>query len=269
MRSRAIATAAGIDSRLELKQAEAALPAAREEITQLDETIAHTRDQIAALLGQGPDQGAAFARPAAHAPGAPALPTVVPAELIGRRPDIVAQRLRIEAAQKQIDVAKAQFYPNVNLAAFVGLESLGASGFLSAASRTAGLGPALTLPIFDAGRLRGNLAVRDADYDAAVDQYDQTLANALRDVVDQLVSFRSVDAQRDQQRQALAAAREAYNLALLRYQNGIGNYLQVLSAEEPLLAQQRLDVDLRSRELSLSINLIRALGGGYGGKAST
>ena len=126
-----------------------------------------------------------------------------------------------------------------------------------------GAGPAVTLPIFDAGRLRANLAGKDADYDIAVEQYNQTLADAMRDVVDQLASFRSVDAQRAQQTQALATAREAYDLALLRYREGLGNYLQVLSAEQPLLAQQSLDADLRARELELSINLVRALGGGY------
>ncbi|MGE5088661.1 MAG: efflux transporter outer membrane subunit [Candidatus Levyibacteriota bacterium] len=259
--------AAGIDSRLELKQTEETLPAARERIEQIDETIALTRNQLAALLGEGPDRGLAIARPDAHALGSLALPTVIPAELLGRRPDVVAQRLRIEAAQKDIAVAKAEFYPNVNLAAFVGLESLGAAHFFSAASHVAGIGPAITLPIFDAGRLRANLAARDADYDAAVERYNQTLVDAMRDVVDQLVSFRSVEAQRTQQAQALAAARDAYDLALLRYREGIGNYLQVLFAEQPLLVQQSLDVDLRSRELVLSINLIRALGGGYSEKS--
>ena len=127
----------------------------------------------------------------------------------------------------------------------------------------AGVGPAITLPIFDAGRLRANLAGKDADYDVAVEQYNQTLADAMRDVVDQLASFRSVDAQRAQQQQALATTREAYELALLRYREGLGNYLQVLSAEQPLLDQQSLDADLRARELELSINLVRALGGGY------
>ena len=255
--------AAGIDSRLELKQTEETLPAARERIVQIDETIALTRNQLAALLGHGPDRGLAIARPDAHALGPLTLASVIPAELLGRRPDLVAQRLRVEAAQKDIAVAKAEFYPNVNLAAFVGLESLGAAQFFSAASRMAGLGPAITLPIFDAGRLRGNLAARDADYDAAVGQYNQTLVDALRDVVDQLASYRSVEAQREQQAQALAAARDAYDLALQRYREGIGNYLQVLFAEQPLLVQQSLDVELRSRELVLSINLIRALGGGY------
>jgi NodT family efflux transporter outer membrane factor (OMF) lipoprotein len=187
----------------------------------------------------------------------------VPAELLGRRPDLIAQRWRVEAAQQDIASAKAEFYPNVNLAAFIGVQSLGGAGFLTAASRMMGAGPAVTLPIFDAGRLRGNLAGKNADYDVAVEQYNQTLADAMREVVDQLASFKSVDEQRLEQREALATAQEAYDLALLRYREGIGNYLEVLSAEAPLLAQQSLDAELRSRQLALSIDLIRALGGGF------
>ena len=254
---------AGIDSRLELKQAESAVPATREVILQLQETIQLTRNQLAALLGQGPDRGLSIARPKAAALTPVALPSTVPAELLGRRPDLVAQRWRVEAARKAIDSAKAEFYPNVNLLAFVGLQSLGGAGFLSAASRTLGAGPAITLPIFEGGRLRANLAGTDADYDIAVEQYNQTLADALRDVVDQLASFESVDAQRVQQKQALATTQEAYDLALLRYREGIGNYLQVLSAEQPWLVQQSLDADLQARVLGLSVSLVRALGGGY------
>jgi NodT family efflux transporter outer membrane factor (OMF) lipoprotein len=254
---------AGIDSRLELKQAESALPATREVIAQLNETIDLTRNQIAALMGQGPDRGLAIARPAASALTTVALPTNVPAELLGRRPDVIAQRWRVEAAQHEIDSAKAEFYPNVNLLAFVGFSSIGTGGFLSSASRTLGVGPAITLPIFEGGRLRGNLAGKDAEYDIAVEQYNQALADAMRDVVDQLASFRSVAVQRNEQKQALATTAEAYNLALLRYREGIGNYLQVLSAEQPYLEQQSLDADLQAREIALSINLVRALGGGY------
>jgi NodT family efflux transporter outer membrane factor (OMF) lipoprotein len=254
---------AGIDSRLELKQAESALPATRERIAELDGAIARSRNELAALLGQGPDRGLDIARPALDARVAVALPTELPADLIGRRPDIAAQKARIEASRQDINEAKAEFYPNVNLAAFIGLQSLGTTGFFSAASRTLGVGPAFSLPIFDAGRLRANLAGQDADYDIAVDAYNQALADALRDVADQLVSFRSVDAQRAEQVQAVATAREAYDLALLRYREGLGNYLEVLSAEQPLLIQQALDVDLRARQLGLSIDLTRALGGGY------
>jgi NodT family efflux transporter outer membrane factor (OMF) lipoprotein len=255
--------AAGIDSRLELKQAEAALPATREQIEQLQETIGLTRNTLAALLGAGPDRGRTIARPAPETLRPVALPSTVPAELIGRRPDIVAQRWRVEAARKDIASAQAAFYPDVNLVGLIGLQSLGAAGFLSTASRMVGLGPAVTLPIFDGGRLRGNLAGTDADYDIAVEQYNQLLADALRDIVDQMTSLASVEAQHREQTQALSDAQEAYDLALLRFREGIGNYLQVLSAESPLLVQQSLDADLRARDLEISIGLVRALGGGF------
>ena len=261
-------TVAGLDSRLELKQAETAIPATRELITRLDETIALTRNALAALLGQGPDRGLAIKRPAAESLRALALPTDVPAELVGRRPDLVAQRWRIEATQQDIANAKAQFYPNINLVAFIGLQSLGYGNFLNSASRTLGIGPAITLPIFEGGRLRANLAGTNADYDIAVEQYNQALADALKDVVDQLASWRSVEQQRIQQKAALDTAQEAYDLALLRYREGIGNFLQVLSVETPLLEQQSLAAELRARQLEIAINLVRALGGGYDAAAS-
>ena len=262
-------TAAGLDSRLELKQAETAIPATRELITRLNETIALTRNALAALLGQGPDRGLAITRPAAESLRAMALPTSVPAELVGRRPDLVAQRWRIEATQQDIANAKAQFYPNINLVAFIGLQSLGYSGFLSSASRTMGIGPAITLPIFEGGRLRANLAGTNADYDIAVEQYNQALADAMKDVVDQLASWRSVEQQRVQQKAALDTAQEAYDLALMRYREGIGNFLQVLSVEAPLLEQQSLAAELSARQLEIAINLVRALGGGYDAAASS
>ena len=260
--------AAGIDSRLELKQAEAAVPASRAQIVQLEETIALTRDALAALLGQGPDRGATIARPTARALATIAIPARLPADLLGRRPDIAAQRWRIEAARHDVDAAKAAFYPNVNLTALIGFQNLGAATLLTAANRELGAGPALSLPIFDAGRRRASLAARGAGYDAAVEQYNQALADALRDVADQLASSHSVDAQRSEQQQAIAAAEEAYRLAMLRYREGVGNYLQVLSSETLLFAQRSLDVELRARALDVSINLVRALGGGYDGEAS-
>jgi NodT family efflux transporter outer membrane factor (OMF) lipoprotein len=236
-------TTAGIDSRLELKQAESALPATRAQVTQLEETITLTRNALAALLGKGPDRGAEIARPAARALAEVTIPSRLPAELLGRRPDIAAQRWRIEAARRDVESAKGTFYPNINLTAIVGFQNLGPGAFLSAANRELGAGPALSLPIFDAGRRRANLATKDAGYDVAVE--------------------RSVAAQRAEQQQALATADEAYQLALLRYREGVGNYLQVLSTETQLLAQRSLDVELRARALDVSINLARALGGGF------
>ncbi|MDA8107328.1 MAG: efflux transporter outer membrane subunit [Betaproteobacteria bacterium] len=258
--------AAGIDSRVELKQAEAEIPAAREQIAQIEETIALTRNQLAALGGEGPDGGLKIARPRLAAPQGALLPSRLPADLIGRRPDVIASRWRVEAAARDIDAARARFYPDVNLAAFVGLQSLGWSKFLESGSGIAGVGPALSLPVFDGGALRGNLGARNADYDAAVEQYNQTLADALREVADQLAAFRAVEQQRPQVTEGLAAAREAYDLALVRYKSGLSNLLSVLSAESQVIAQRSLVADLRARELDASINLAHALGGGYRGE---
>jgi len=254
--------AAGLDSQVELKQAEVSIPAARLRIAQSEEDIALGRNLLAALLGQGPDRGLAITRPRMHS-GSLALPSALPADLLGRRPDVVAQRWRVEAARRDIDAAKGQFYPSINLSALIGVQSITFSKLLASGSEIPSFGPALRLPLFDGGRLRGNLAAKDADYDVALEQYNQTLVDALREVVDQLTSLRSVDAQRLQLDGALTNAGEAYELALARYRAGIGSYLQVLAAEAPLLEQKSLQANLRAHELELSINLIRALGGGF------
>ena len=254
--------AAGLDSQVELKQAESSIPAARQRIAQLEEEIALGRNLLAALLGQGPDRGLAIARPRMQ-DELLALPSALPADLLGRRPDVVAQRWRVESARRDIDAAKGQFYPNVNLSALVGVQSITFSKLLTRGSEIPTFGPALRLPLFDGGRLRGNLAAKDADYDLALEQYNQTLIDALREVVDQLASLRSVDAQRIELDRAVTTARQAYQLALARYRAGIGSYLQVLAAEAPLLEQQSLQANLRAQELELSINLMRALGGGF------
>jgi NodT family efflux transporter outer membrane factor (OMF) lipoprotein len=255
--------AAGLDSRLELKQTEEAVPEAREQIIQLQESIELARNQLAALVGAGPDRGIAITRPAAAAIKDPALPSRLPSELLGRRPDLIAQRLRVAAAAETIKVRQADFYPNVDLIAFAGFQRLGPGALIGAGDRQVGVGPALDLPLFDAGRRRSQLAGADATYDMAVEQYNQTLADALRDVADSLSSLRSTAAQSIEQGQALDAASQAYELAVLRYREGVGNYLQVLSTEDQLLAQQRLQADLRARRLDFSVALIEALGGGF------
>jgi NodT family efflux transporter outer membrane factor (OMF) lipoprotein len=254
--------AAGLDSRVELKQVEISIPAARQRIVQLEEQVALLRNQLAALLGKGPDRGLAIERPRAQA-WRVAMPSALPADLLGRRPDVVAQRWRVEAARRDIDAARAQFYPDINLAALVGVQSITLSKLVSAGSAIPSLGAAVHLPIFDAGRLRGNLAVRDADYDLAVEQYNATLIDAVREVVDQIASGRSIEAQRGEMDAALASAQEAYDLVVARYRGGLGTYIQVLTVESQLLEQKSLEIDLHARELEQSINLVRALGGGF------
>jgi NodT family efflux transporter outer membrane factor (OMF) lipoprotein len=254
--------AAGLDSRVELKQVETSVPAARARVLQLEEELALVRNQLAALLGKGPDRGLALERPAAR-PQELALPSLLPADLVGRRPDVVAQRWRVEAARHDVAAAKAQFYPDINLSALVGVQSIDLAKLAQSGSAIPSAGAALRLPLFDGGRLRGNLAARDADYDLAVEQYNQTLVDAVREVVDQLASLRSIGAQRGEAREALASAEEAYQLALARYRAGLGGLLQVLVAETTVLEQRSLDAELRARELDRGIDLVRALGGGF------
>lgn len=255
---------AGLDTRVELKQAEGEVPAAREDVAALEESLRIAQNQLAALVGQGPDRGLSIERPKLQPTSSDAsLPSRLPADLLGRRPDVEASRRRVEAAEQDIKVARARFYPDIDLLGFIGLQSIGLSQLADAASRTAGIGPAIHLPLFDGGRLRSDLAATNADYDAAVAQYNSTLIEALHELADELAAFHSVAAQSNEQRLAMAAARDAYDLAMLRYRDGIGTYLTVLSAQSQVLKQQHLAADLRAREFDNHIALVRTLGGGF------
>ena len=192
-----------------------------------------------------------------------AIPDVVPADLLGRRADIVAARWRVEAAAGDVAAARAQFYPNINLTAFIGLSSFGLDRLVRAGSEQYGVGPAIRLPIFDAGRLRAGLRGRTADLDAAVETYNGTLVDAIHDVADQISSTRSVERQQREQAAAQASAEAAYDLATQRYRAGLGGYLTVLNAETNVIAQRRLTTDLRARAIDSQMLLVRALGGGY------
>jgi len=255
--------AASIDSQAELKQAQLAIPVAKGDIAATDEAIALVRNQLAALMGAGPDRGMEIGRPQLKPARPAALPGVLPSELLARRPDVVAQRWRVESLNKEIDVAHAQFYPSINLNALIGLQSLGFSKFLQGGSAIASGGAGLSLPVFDGGRLRSNLALRNADYDLAVEAYNQTLVDALRDVSSQLVSIQWLAQRNALQDEALDAAQQSYALAVHRYRSGVGNYLQVLAAQIQVLAQQRSQIDLDTRAFELDMQLARALGGGY------
>jgi len=253
---------AHLDSRVELTLAETLIPTTRKEIFALTESIIRLENQLALLAGKGPDAGRGIHRPMlGHLPMI-GLPSEIPAELIGRRPDVVAARWRVEAAAADVDVARTQFYPNISLNAFVGAQSVGLDNLVSIGSRVLGIGPAITLPIFNGGRLRGVLAANQAAYDVAVEQYNGTLVSALHDVVEQLVQLQSLERQVREQEDALALSEQSLRLANARYGQGLENFLHVLKAEGDVLAQRRLSAALHSRQAECRMNLDRALGGG-------
>jgi NodT family efflux transporter outer membrane factor (OMF) lipoprotein len=253
---------AGLDTNVELRQTEGLRPETRQQIEAVDEQIALARHALAALVAEPPARFDALA-PELSAIRPVAIPEAVPADLLGRRADIVAARWRVEAAAGDVAAQRAQFYPNVNLTAFVGLSSLGLDRLVRAGSEQWGVGPAIRLPIFDAGRLRAGLSGRTAELDAAVESYNGTLVDAIHDVADQISSTRSVVRQQREQEAAQASAEAAYDLATQRYRAGLGNFLTVLAAESNVIAQRRLATDLRARAIDAQVLLVRALGGGY------
>lgn len=254
---------AGLDTKVELRQAEAALAAVRTELAQYDDAIGVARNRLAALAGAGPGRGARIVAVSTSRPPEAALPAAIPLDLLGRRPEIAASRWRVEAAREDIKVARAQFYPNINVVAFAGLTSLGLSSFLLSSSSIFGVGPAIHLPIFEGGRLNANLKGREADTNLAVSAYNQAVIDAVRDVADAVTSIQGLARTSEEQVRARKATDEAYDLAVVRYRAGLGNYLTVLTAQTQQLAQDRLNVDLRARAFDLDVNLARALGGGY------
>ncbi|RYX97499.1 MAG: efflux transporter outer membrane subunit [Comamonadaceae bacterium] len=262
---------AGLDTRLELRQSEGGLPEARLQLETLNEQIALARNALGALVGQ--PGAAATLRPNAmstfNLTGLQGVPAVIPADLLGRRADIAAARWRVEASSKDVANAKTQFYPNINLVAFAGFSSIGLGRLVDSGSQQWGVGPALRLPIFDAGRLRANLRGKTADLDAAVESYNAAVLDAVRDVADQVASSQAIARQQTEQRAAQDAAEGAYDIAVQRYKAGLGTYLNVLTAETSVLAQRRQAVDLAARALDTQVSLVRALGGGYAPAADT
>ncbi|WP_298212384.1 efflux transporter outer membrane subunit [Acidovorax sp.] len=254
--------AAGLDSQVELTQAQAAVPDARTQIEALEEQITLARRQIAVLSGQAPNALPALAPQLARLQPT-AVPNALGADLLGRRPDVVAARWRVEAATQGVNSARSEFYPNINIGAFIGLNALGLDHLFNGSSRQLGITPALRLPLFDGGRLRAQLGGRQAELDAAIAQYNGAVLDAVKEAGDAMASVQSLTRQQTLQDEAAASAEKAYRFAQERYRAGLGNYLVVLTTETQVLAQRRLAVDLRARQLDTRLVLMKALGGGW------
>lgn len=246
-----------------VRQAEARQAAAEAQLQMADEAVSLQKNTIAALLGAGPDRGLRIERPSAHISGTFGLPSHLALDLLGRRPDIVAARLRTQAAARQIDQRKAEFYPSVNLMGFVGLNALNLDNLAKAQSSFGAIGPTITLPIFNTERLQGQLRGAHAEYNASVAIYNGTLVNALRQVADVVTSRKALDGQLAALQASVDAARQAHRIASSRYQGQLTTYLDVLAAEDALLSAERALSDAQSRTLILDVALVQALGGGY------
>lgn len=253
----------GMETLGSVRQADARQATAEGDLLQIDEQIALQRNRLAALMGAGPDRGLAITPPSIQLQQAPGLPKNLSLDLLGRRPDVVAAKLRAQAAAKRVDVAEAEFYPNVNLQAFIGFQSLNLDKLFKSGSQVGSVGPAISLPIFNSGRLKAQYKSSAAAYEQSVAEYNQAVTQALNEVADATVSRRALGGQLDRSQAAVDAARQAWEVARNRYQGGLSSYLDVLSAEDILLGNMRSLSDLQSRAFTLDVALVRALGGGY------
>jgi len=223
--------------------------------------ITLSREQLATLMGKNPLTTTIDVKPFQFLPQQVALPQALPAHLIAIRPDVIASRWQVEARADEAKVAKARFFPDINLFAYYSYQSIGLDKLFNENSRDILVQPALSLPLFDAGFHRADLSNRYAAYDAAVGQYNQTLLTALEQVGNAATRMTTVKRQLDAQNRAVAAITHNTVLVSAQYQHGIVDYTQVLTAQTNLLNQQWSLLQLQTSQMQNAIALILALGG--------
>jgi NodT family efflux transporter outer membrane factor (OMF) lipoprotein len=254
---------AGLDTEVEHQRSLGNLSQIRVELEQTRAARQIAVHALAELSGQAAGSYASFKSPTLALDTALPVPAELPADLVARRPDLLAARRRVDAATAGREAAAAAFYPDVNLSAFAGFNSIGLDELLQGSSHVLSIGPAIHLPLFDAGRLRAEHARATADLDVAVASYNAGVLRAVRECADQAERVRSIDLQIVDQQAALAAAERAFTLAEKRYAAGLANYLVVLDAETEVLAARRQRTNLLANRLIARINLLVALGGDF------
>ncbi len=256
--------AGGLETQLAVRQAQADVASVEADLIRLRNVVAGDRRALAALIGEGPDAATTIQPPSSHFDRPFPVPAGLPVDLLARRPDIMVRKWQVEAAAEEVGAARAGFYPNISLTGQIGKQSLYLGKLLDPASDFALFGPAIHLPIFEGGRLRATLRARYVQYDIAVARYRQTLIAASRSVADGLAALESVTQELRKQGQALQASEDARRIAMLRYRSGLTDYLTVLLVQQEVLQQRDIEASLRTQRMQAVLNLIRALGGGYG-----
>jgi NodT family efflux transporter outer membrane factor (OMF) lipoprotein len=253
--------ASGVVAKVDVVQAEAQLRTTQAQAVDTEEQRAQLEHAIALLVGKSPAQ-LSLPRVPLKAE-APFVPVGLPSQLLERRPDVAAAERRVAAANAQIGVAKAAYFPDLTLSASGGYVSSSFAQWLTVPNRVWSIGPALAATLFDAGRRRALTDQAVANYDAEAAAYRQTVLNAFREVEDYLAALRVLEREAAVQAQALQAARQSVQLTTNQYQAGIVNYLSVVTVQASALASERTAVDLLSRRLVASVLLVKALGGGW------
>jgi NodT family efflux transporter outer membrane factor (OMF) lipoprotein len=259
---------AGLSTDINAVTARDAITETRADIARYTAEIARRQHEIAALLGKTPAFADTLSRPAIQTLADPSPVSDISATLLGYRPDVSAQRSVVEAAAKEIGVAKAAFYPDVNLVAFAGLQSLGLGYLMHASSTMASIGPAITLPIFEGGRLRAHLKGRVAEYDEAVSAYDAAIVTALQQVADGIVTVKAARERQQEAQEAASHWTHVVDLQRIRQRNGLSDTSDLLATETALLMSQRREAETDAEVADAQVSLIRALGGAWSPSSS-
>ncbi len=251
----------GVAAKAEVMQAQTQLSQTEAQDIEISATRAQFEHAIAVLVGRTPEQFKLPVKALDQEP--PKIPTGVPSQLLERRPDIAAAERQVAAANEQIGIAKAAFWPDLLITATGGLQSGSIVSWFAWPSRFWSVGPGIAETIFDAGRRRAEVQSAIAGYDATVAQYRQTALTAFQEVEDNLSTLRILENESGTQQEATAAAENSLELSLNRYKGGLVTYLDVITAQSIALTNERTDVDLLRRRMDATVGLIKALGGGW------
>jgi NodT family efflux transporter outer membrane factor (OMF) lipoprotein len=251
----------GVVARVDVAQAEAQLKSTQAQLLDLGVQRAQLEHAIAVLLGQPAGNFSLAAAPLRATP--PPVPAGLPADLLERRPDIAAAERRVAAANAQIGVAKAAWFPTATLSASYGFQTATAAQWFTLPSRFWSIGPALAETIFDGGRRQAASDQALAAYDASVANYRQAVLTGFQEVEDNLAALRILEEESQVQAEAVKAAQQSLEYSLNQYKAGIVTYLQVVTAQATALSTQRTAADLLARRVTASVLLVKALGGGW------
>ncbi|MDH7640765.1 efflux transporter outer membrane subunit [Sphingomonas oryzagri] len=252
-----------LGTQFDIKQAETLLAQAeqaRTQATQQRDTLVHA---LAALVGRGADFYPEIAAPTLRLDQAPVVPTVLPADLLGRRPDLLAGQARIDAAVQGRTVARDAFLPNVSISALAGLTAVGLGNFFTGGAFSYSVGPAVSLPIFQGGKLRAQYKTATADLDGAVADYDNAVVGAVREASDAITNVNSADQDLGEQTRVVQGLRDTLRLDQVRVRTGLGSQLDTIDSGFRLLQAEQQLVDMQADALNRRIQLVAALGGGF------
>jgi NodT family efflux transporter outer membrane factor (OMF) lipoprotein len=254
----------GLALRSDVTQAETQLDQAMVQRSDIEVQRTQFEHAIAVLIGKPPAALTIAPVPLdLQTSHIPVIPGLLPSELLERRPDIAADERRMAAANEQIGIAQAAYYPSLSLNALLGMQGTSALNWFAWPSRFWAVGSTFSETLFDAGRRRSTTESARAGYDATVATYRQTTLSAFQQVEDNLAALRVLQTEAEQQRQATNAALQSLQTFNERYEAGLDLYLEVITSQTTALADQRNDIDIMRRQLDASVLLIKALGGGW------